>query len=531
MQHSERSPARRAVEQPRPLGRPLFGVALCLAIPFFGCAILEALGLENQSWPHENLHSVVEALGGGIALVLARLMLLEMKHNPRARHLMVVATALVMMGVLDIVHALSPVGNAFHWTRALSTLLGGVLFGTVWLAPEWSHARWLHLPLSAGVVAALVGLLMLLHAHRLPSIFEVDGGYTAAARIMNVGGGAGFIVSALWFVRRFFNERGVEDLAFANQCALFGVAGLLFALGHMWHPIWWSFHLLRLLAYLAVLRYTFNLFGASQQTLATANEILEQRVRARTAELQDEKAAREQFVLMLTHDLRNPLAAALLSAKLLVRGSDDAREVAARATRITGSLERAAAMITDLLDANRIQAGQPIPLEAARCDLGEICSEVAADFGAVHGASRFVVEGAASATGWWSCDGLRRVVENLVGNAVKYGASDQPITIRVEADPHTTRLSVHNHGTPLAPREQSRIFTAFVRGEAARSSGQRGWGIGLTLVHGLVGAHGGSVSIDSGPERGTTFTVELPTDARSALGARARVCSRDQVTL
>jgi signal transduction histidine kinase len=76
------------------------------------------------------------------------------------------------------------------------------------------------------------------------------------------------------------------------------------------------------------------------------------------------------------------------------------------------------------------------------------------------------------------------------------------------------RLSVHNEGAGLSAGEQARVFRPFERGASAARSGKRGWGIGLTLVHGIIEAHGGVVSVESTPEGGTTFTIENPMDSR-----------------
>ena len=140
-----------------------------------------------------------------------------------------------------------------------------------------------------------------------------------------------------------------------------------------------------------------------------------------------EKSLREMFVATLAHDLRGPLSAARLAADLLIdqpASLDERRELAVRIVRGIDRVER---MIRDLLDANRVRAGERLPLRLDECDLVGVANRVAAEARALHG-DRFVVHaGEPVIRGVWSEDELRRALWNLVTNAVKYGAATPPI--------------------------------------------------------------------------------------------------------
>lgn len=118
--------------------------------------------------------------------------------------------------------------------------------------------------------------------------------------------------------------------------------------------------------------------------------------------------------------------------------------------------------------------------------------------------------------GIWSEDELYRALWNLVTNAVKYGAPDQPITIGVRRIDDRARLTVHNVGAPIPPADQAHIFDPYARGPSADAGRGAGWGLGLTLVRGVAEAHGGTVSVASERDAGTTFTIDVPLDARPA---------------
>jgi signal transduction histidine kinase len=232
-----------------------------------------------------------------------------------------------------------------------------------------------------------------------------------------------------------------------------------------------------------------------------------------------EKALRERFVATLAHDLRGPLAVARLSAEVLAMEPSTLDERRDLALRIERNIDRVDHMIRDLLDANRIRAGERLPLRLDSCDLTALAHRVAEEARTMHG-DRFVVDAdEQTIRGIWSEDELHRAMWNLVTNAVKYGAAQRPITISVRQRDHRARVSVHNSGRPIPAIEHSHIFDAYARTPSADASERPGWGLGLTLVRGVAEAHGGHVFLSSDEASGTTFTIELPLDARHALAS------------
>ncbi|WP_375758285.1 PAS domain-containing protein [Corallococcus exercitus] len=231
-----------------------------------------------------------------------------------------------------------------------------------------------------------------------------------------------------------------------------------------------------------------------------------------TARLEEERDLRERFVATLTHDLRTPLTAAKLNAQMLARKGADPTVLYKLVARISENLDRADQMIRDLLDANRIRAGEGIAVDIAPCDLTVLARETLEELALVHG-DRFILDAPETLPGHWSREALRRMLENLCANAIKYGAHDRPVTVTLaEAGPDTVTLSVHNWGNPIPREDQRALFQQYRRREATQA--QKGWGLGLTLVEGLAQAHQGSVTVESTPETGTTFTVTVARDAR-----------------
>lgn len=228
------------------------------------------------------------------------------------------------------------------------------------------------------------------------------------------------------------------------------------------------------------------------------------------ANLERERDLRERFVAALSHDLRTPMTAAKINAQMILRRADDSVAVRTMARRITASVDRADRMIRDLLDANRIRAGEGIPLNISDCSLGDILRNVTREMADLHG-NRFQLNlGGQDATGNWDARAIHRVVENLIGNAVKYGTSGAIVTLGFEQTASWVDLFVHNEGNPVPETELETLFIPYRRTDSANSSGQKGWGLGLTLVKGIAEAHGGSARAESSSEKGTTFFVRLP---------------------
>lgn len=222
----------------------------------------------------------------------------------------------------------------------------------------------------------------------------------------------------------------------------------------------------------------------------------------------------EKLASTLTHDLRTPILMAKLSAELLIRRPGDVNYSAQVAGRICQNMERLDAMIRELLDASMLRAGERLPLKIEEFDLSLLIAESAEELNLIYG-DHIVVAAKSVQRGHWSKSGIRRMLENLVTNAVKYGDANSPITITLKQIDSNIILSVHNLGKPIPLAEQPDVFKQFRRTESAKH--KSGWGLGLAVVKGVAEAHGGSVHVESIEGQGTTFIVELPTDARTVL--------------
>jgi signal transduction histidine kinase len=233
--------------------------------------------------------------------------------------------------------------------------------------------------------------------------------------------------------------------------------------------------------------------------------------------LEQERELREHFVATLSHDLRSPLAAAKIASQLLFRKASDPVELLKLAGRIAENIDRVEQMISDLLDVSRINAGQKLPIEIEACELRSLAADTLDNLATIH-SDCFALRAEEEIHGFLSCSGIRRVLENLCSNAIKYGAPDQPMTVSIRRDDEQVLIEVHNQGPPIPAEDQALLFEPFRRSRSESNSSKRGWGLGLALVAGIAAAHGGSVAVESSAQQGTTFRVALPLDARTASG-------------
>ena len=235
-------------------------------------------------------------------------------------------------------------------------------------------------------------------------------------------------------------------------------------------------------------------------------------------------ALRERFIASLTHDLRTPLFTARASAEL-IQCTTDAAKIEKYADYIVKSLSRVDSMVQKLLDASALNSGERLRLHLRNFDLHDLVNEICEELATLHG-PRFVCTGEES-FGWWDRDAVKRAIENLASNAIKYGADGSPVRITIQSSHGRTILDVHNEGEPIPPEQQENVFRAFQRAAAGKTHTTEGWGIGLAYVRAVAESHGGSIGLDSGAGRGTTFTLDVPTDARPYENASTLNVPRD----
>jgi signal transduction histidine kinase len=215
----------------------------------------------------------------------------------------------------------------------------------------------------------------------------------------------------------------------------------------------------------------------------------------------------ELFMVTLTHDLRNPINVVKMGTQLLLRRLEQGDVHADVATRMMDAIDRLNTMIQNLLDASRLRAGYRLKMHFEECNLALLIQDAVEDLNFAYG-KRFLVVSEAEVKSHCCRKELRRVIENLATNALKYGAPDTPITLTLQQTETQISLTVHNEGKPIAPEAQSILFQQFRRTTCAEE--QTGWGLGLFLAKSITEAHQGTIVVESVVGKGTSFIVKLP---------------------
>ena len=243
---------------------------------------------------------------------------------------------------------------------------------------------------------------------------------------------------------------------------------------------------------------------------------------ARTAALKKAHEARrtkDEFIAMLGHELRNPLAPILTALQLLRMRGKEYRELAV-IERQAGHLAR---LVDDLLDISRITRGK-IELRKVRVELSSMVMRGVEQAGSLIEQRRqrldirvpmegLIVEG--------DPDRLSQIVANLLGNAARYSGSGTTIHLFTEREGDAVRLHVRDEGVGIPPAMLGRIFDLFVQQPQSLDRASGGLGIGLTIVRSLVERHGGKVTAHSeGEGKGSDFVVELPLAQRQEASDR-----------
>jgi two-component system, OmpR family, sensor kinase len=245
------------------------------------------------------------------------------------------------------------------------------------------------------------------------------------------------------------------------------------------------------------------------------------RLRARITELEQLLQARDEFLSIAAHELRNPMHSLLLqvSAALQLAHQQGATPLARRLERVQHIVDRYVKRASLLLDVGRMNANRMRP-QLKSVDFAEVVREVVESYSpeAAFNRSPLSVHAPTTLYGRWDRLALEQIVSNLISNAIKFGAGAS-IDVSLESkQDNSVQFQVHDRGIGIAEVDQERIFGRFER-LAVQPGHPAGAGVGLWLVRGLVESHGGTIEVRSEPAQGATFTVILPLDAGSTAGA------------
>jgi signal transduction histidine kinase len=253
---------------------------------------------------------------------------------------------------------------------------------------------------------------------------------------------------------------------------------------------------------------------ARQSAIAIENVRLFKEIQQKSAQLEVANRHKSEFLANMSHELRTPLNAIIgFSDVLLQRMFGELNEQQADYLEdIRSSGTHLLTLINDILDLSKIEAGRmeleaaPFSLVAALNNAVTLVRERAQS----HGIKLSLEVAPELDTVVADERKLKQVVVNLLANAVKFTPDGGTVSLRAERENGQVRLSVHDTGIGIAAEDQQRIFEEFQQASHQSEKSREGTGLGLSLSKRMVELHGGTISVESAPGKGSTFTVALP---------------------
>jgi signal transduction histidine kinase len=282
--------------------------------------------------------------------------------------------------------------------------------------------------------------------------------------------------------------------------------------------------------------YVVKPFAAAELTARVRTQIDAAHARS---EAEAAVKARDEFVAVVVHDLRHPLAAVKWHVQILRRRARrteplTSEDLSTFLATIELGINTLSGQIDELHDAMRLQAGRPLDLQTRSTDLVALVQSVMRQYEGVSERYRFVCETREpSLMGVWDPRRLERVIDNLLSNAMKFTPAGGDVILCISRDGEWAVLSVADPGVGIPAADLPHVFERYWRGSnvTGRIAGS---GLGLSGARGIIEQHGGTISVASAEGQGSTFTLRLPLEEVTSHESQSRshesrVTSRDSL--
>jgi signal transduction histidine kinase len=414
-----------------------------------------------------------------------------------------------------------PRTTAWHISSAQQLLATAFLLTSVARWPRRgsrSRTRGFWTPAAPLLGFALLNLSIVALEHRLPVLIGADQRFTsllvAWQSIIAAVSGTGAVLS----LRRYLRTGDVLSGYIAMFQVVIVYIGCISAFttmirfGLTWHLLFIGWVLGFAIVFFGLLREYAHLFRREQETT--------RQLREREDALTGALHAREEFISIASHELKTPITSMQLQMQMLDRkivkdgvGAIEPASVVKAVTNSVSQLARIDRLVENMLDISRISTAR-LALRPGPVDLGALAAEVVERFQKQLESARCEtrLDLQRGVVGWWDRSRIDQVMTNLLANAIKYAAG-KPIEISVRLNESGRAvLSVRDHGGGIEEAAQARIFGRFER--AISYTKISGLGLGLYIVGEILKLHGGTIRVESAPEEGSTFIVELPLGSR-----------------
>jgi len=239
----------------------VYGGIVVLTFAAFLTIFLFSDFLSSWKWFHPEIHSTIETLGGISSILICFVLFQETLVLPNDTFFLV-AIGFACMGILDTFHAMCKPGEAFVFLHSAASLSGGFFFALIWFQNCKLLKNLLKnrtIAFGSIVIAASVGLRALLSPEDVPKIIAFyNNKFTLAAILFNTLASLFFLLSVPKFFTDYRQHKNQKSLIFMYLALLFGIAEMIFQFSNAWDGLWWSWHLIRLIAFMITLVLVFK---------------------------------------------------------------------------------------------------------------------------------------------------------------------------------------------------------------------------------------------------------------------------------
>lgn len=242
----------------------------------------------------------------------------------------------------------------------------------------------------------------------------------------------------------------------------------------------------------------------------------QQELQRHASELEQANQTKDQFLSIASHELKTPITVIRAQVQFNLRRLAKQQELPPEVAPLREMLEQVdrqtqhlQGLVNDFLDLSILREGR-MPFRPAPCDLTAKCREVIEKQQTISSRSMILQAPSTPIILKADCERIGQVIINLVTNAIKYSPETSTVLISIRQSNTGATLQVHNDGQPIPLQQQKRIFEPYYRTPNARSSQEKGWGLGLAICKEIVERHQGRIWVESSSERGTNFFVWLP---------------------
>jgi len=333
-----------------------------------------------------------------------------------------------------------------------------------------------------------------------------EGRFTIPAVSINLIAGGLFAVSAVRFIADFHRSGSPELFLFACMATLFSTAQVSFPYSSPWDTTWWLWHVLRLMAYVLVLRFAVLERKEAEDGIKKLNQDL----KIHAAELEASYRDMESFSYSASHDLRSPLIKIHTLSRILLKDYSDKLddEGGQLLKTIQENAKKMEQLINDLLTFSRVSTKE---IRKSEINMDALITEVFEELKSTIGNRHVQLETKAPPPAYCDRSMMHQVFTNLLSNAIKYTSRREIATIEVGGirEGNENIYYVKDNGVGFDTENADKLFNIFQRLHSQEEF--EGTGIGLVIVKRIVEKHGGRVWAEGWPKKGANFYFALPT--------------------